>query len=136
MKSYYQFPSVPESGIIAYLEGELIRIFFKITPFEFPDSEENEDGMSFENAPETYECEQVDVAGRTYADIVSAIVNDRYSPDDVQAILANYTEVNNTNAVAKIAVEKKDEYLNEYAAFQEWRRLAKEVAEKTIEIIA
>lgn len=136
MKSYYQFPSVPESGIIAYLEGGLTRIFFNIKPFVFPKNEDEDGMMNFENAPETFECEQVDVAGRTYNEIVSAIVNERYSPDDVQAIFANYTEVNNTSPLVKIAVEKQDEYLNEYSAYQEWRRLAKQVAEETLKIIA
>ena len=141
MKCNYEFPSIPESGVIAYIEGEIVRIFFNITPAAIAPpmdgAEEDENGDNQPSSVQTYDCEQVDViGGRDYADIVSAIVNERYSPDDVQAIFANYTEVNNTSPLVKIAVEKQDEYLNEYSAFQEWRRLAKKVAEETIKIIA
>lgn len=125
MKCNYQFPSVPESGIIAYPEGNIIRVFFDITPAQSKpsESEEEEDEADI---PQTYDCNQVDVHGREYADIVGAIVNDRYSSDAVQAIIANYTDAQ--DADSDMDADKREEYLKEYSDYQQWRRHAKTIA--------
>ncbi len=136
MKCNYQFPSIPQSGVIAYTEGNLIRIFFDITPAESNPTEIGADGSEENNEeaeiPQTYDCTQVDVTGgRSYGDIVSAIINDKYSADDVQAIIANYTEVNEEDT--EISEEKQQEYLNEYAAYQQYRKHAKSIAKIVLE---
>lgn len=129
MKCNYEFQAIPESGIIAYPEGDIIRIFFDITPAQ-PVSSESESG---EDADEnqTYDCNQVDVYGRSYGDIVSAIVSDKYSNDEVQAIIANYTEA--MDEESDLPDEKREEYLTEYSEFQQWRKHAKAVATVVLE---
>lgn len=133
MKCNYQFPTVPESGIIAYPEGEILRIFYDITPAPIApsESEGGNNGDETADIPQTYDCNQVDVHGRTYGDIVSAIVNDKYSNDDVQAIIANYTEVMDEDS--DIDEEKREEYLAEYSDFQQWRKHAKAIATEVLE---
>lgn len=132
MRANYQFASVPESGIIAYTEGNIVRVFFDIEEAPAPIAMEGEE--QGEN-PKTYNCEQVDVkTGRTYGDIVSAIVNDKYSPDDVQAIIANYTEIGSLSPY-NATEEKAEEYTEEYDAYQSWRKKAKEIAEQVLTII-
>ena len=132
MKCNYQFPSIPQSGIIAYPEGEILRVFYDITPAQTAPAE-SEDGSNDEDAdiPQTYDCNQVDVYGRTYGDIVSAIVNDKYSNDDVQAIIANYTEV--MDEESEVDEDKREEYLEEYSTYQQWRKHAKEIATIVLE---
>lgn len=130
MKRYYQFPSVPESKIIAFAEGDIVRVFFNIEEAELPVTENDEVES---NNPVIYACEQVDVkGGRTYGEIVAAIVNEKYSADDVQAIIANYAELNNAQPLSEISKEKQEEYLIEYNEFQTWRSTAKKVAEQVL----
>lgn len=69
--------------------------------------------------------------GRTYNDIVSAIVSDKYSNDDVQAIIANYTEVMDEDS--DIDEEKREEYISEYSDYQQWRKHAKAIANEVLE---
>ncbi len=135
MKCNYQFPSVPQSGVIAFAEGNILRLFFDITPAETAPAEmESETESDDEDAdiPQTYDCTQVDVVGgRTYGDIVSAIVNDKYSADDVQAIIANYTEINEEDT--DVAEDKQEEYIKEYADYQQYRKHAKAIASIVLE---
>lgn len=134
MISYNEFTVVPESGIICFKEGTLIRVYFDIEPHQ-PIAEENApEGMQWENNPNLYVCQNVDVEGRTYGDIVSAIVNDRYSADDVQALQANYIEAKDPGS--EIPEDKREEYLTEYSDFQAWRKHAKEVASEVITLIS
>ena len=56
----------------------------------------------------------------TYGEIVSAIIGERYSQDAQYAILANY---------------QLDGETEEYLAFQERRRYAKEVAKQALEVL-
>ena len=121
MKALYQLAQLPQSGVKARVEGALLRLLFDFSPAE---SREGEDTTGF------YDCESVDVKGNTYGDIVSAIVNDRYSGDDVQAIMANYAEA--VDADSDITAEKRAEYLSEYEAYQAWRKHAKEIAHEVV----
>lgn len=110
-------PQLPESGVQVTIEGELLRLLFDFSPAEPHEGEEETD---------IYDCESVDVTGRTYGSIVAAIVNDRYSADDVQAIMANYAEA--LDSSSEITAEKRAEYLAEYEDYQAWRKHAKEIA--------
>lgn len=131
MKCNYQFASVPESGIIAYPEGDILRVFYDITPAPVAPSESEEDTDNEADIPQIYDCNHVDVRGRSYNDIVSAIVSDKYSNDDVQAIIANYTEAMDVDS--DINEEKREEYLTEYSDFQSWRKHAKTIANSVLE---
>jgi hypothetical protein len=108
---------LPQSGVQVTIEGVLLRLLFDFTQAEPVEGDDRTD---------IYNCESVDVKGRGYGDIVSAIVNDRYSADQVQAIMANYAEASDSEST--ITPEKREEYLEEYEAYQGWRKHAKEIA--------
>ncbi len=133
MVSYNEFATVPQSGIKCVKEGDILRVYFDIQPYEPPVSENEPEGMHSPSAENQYVCQVVDVPGRTYGDIVSAIVNDKYSADDVQALQANFIEAKDEES--DIADEKRDEYLAEYANFQIWRKKAKEIASYVVKTI-
>ena len=120
MKANYQMPSIPQNGVQVTLEGPLVRLLFDFTPATpvLEDGEEAPDDL--------FDCESVDTTDRSYGGIVSAIINDRYSQDRVQAILANYQ--NAIDPESTIEVDKRAEYLQEYHEFQDYREHAKTVA--------
>ena len=120
MKANYQMPSLPQNGVQVTLEGPLVRLLFDFTPATpvLEDGEEVPDDL--------FDCESVDTTDRSYGGIVSAIINDRYSQDRVQAILANYQ--NAIDPESTIDVDKRAEYLQEYHEFQDYREHAKTVA--------
>ena len=120
MKANYQMPSLPQNGVQVTLEGPLVRLLFDFTPATpvLEDGEEAPDDL--------FDCESVDTTDRSYGGIVSAIINDRYSHDRVQAILANYQ--NAIDPESTIDVDKRAEYLQEYHDFQDYREHAKTVA--------
>ena len=113
-------PSLPQNGVQVTLEGPLVRLLFDFTPATpvLEDGEEAPDDL--------FDCESVDTTDRSYGGIVSAIINDRYSQDRVQAILANYQ--NAIDPESTIEVDKRAEYLQEYHEFQDYREHAKTVA--------
>lgn len=133
MISYNEFAVIPENGIICREEGTILRVYFDIKLHEPIVSENEPEGMHSETSQDIYVCENVDVEGRTYGDIVSAIVNDRYSADDVQALQANYIEAKDPDS--DLDDDKREEYLTEYAEFQAWRKHAKEVAATVVDLI-
>lgn len=125
MKAYGAKPDGVQEGIAILREGTLRRVYFDIRRREREQDESAGDTMRTD--PENdWEMDYVDVADLAYGTVVSAIVNDRYSADDVQAILANHTEAKDDSSV--MDAEKREEYLAEYAEFQAWRKKAKEVA--------
>lgn len=121
MKASYQMTALPQSGVQVTIEGALMRLLFDFSQAEPREGEESTD---------IYDCESVDVNGRTYGDIVSAIVNDRYSSDAVQAIMANYAEA--LDSSSDITPEKRAEHLEEYEDYQTWRKHAKEIASEVV----
>lgn len=134
MKAYSDLRTYPKGqGVEVRVEGNTLRVFFDFEEISIPNHEAGE------KKPKTVKqlkYESIDVVGgRAYPDIVSAIVRDRYSDNEIQAILANYAEVNNTASVLILTPEKKEEYLQEYADFQQWRAHAKEIAHVVITLI-
>lgn len=128
MKTQKHIAAVPECGVEVVLEGNLTRIFF-----DFTDPEPREDAE--EPIPADIKvCENVDVEGRSYGDIVSAIINDHYSDDANQALNANRELAKDPDS--GISEQKREEYLAEYAAYQEWRAHAKKIASIVIATIA
>lgn len=125
MKAQKHIASIPESGVLVVLEGSLTRIYF-----DFTDPQPREEEPF---AVDIKECENIDVHGRSRDDIVSAIINDRYNNNSYQAISANYELAKDPDS--QITPEKRAEYLEEHAAFQNWRIHAKEIASIAISII-
>lgn len=126
MKASYQIESLPQSGVQVTVEGALVRLLFDFRKPEVPAGGESV-------AEDIYECESVDVRGRGYGDIIAAILNDRYSPDDVQAIMANYAEATDKNSSTETG--KRDEYIAEYNEYQAFRKHAKAIAAKVVSMI-
>ena len=120
MKTVYQVQALPSDGVAITLEGKLLRVLFD---FEKVESKEGDD-IHMPTADDLYYCESIDVNGRGYGDIISAIVNDRYPTDEKDAIMANY-ELVKDNLCPE---EKKAEYIAEYQDLQSWRTRAKEIA--------
>jgi hypothetical protein len=83
-----------------------------------------------EQVDEEYEVGSVTIAidhnlcDDDYGPLVSAIIHDRYSPDDIEAIHLNYT------------ASKTTEHKNEFAALNQWRATAKEKAREAIGYVA
>lgn len=138
MRTIEQFERVPESGIIIRKEGAIIRVFFGIkevtqkSPDDKAEAKKGEDSDA-QQGVKLYEGYTVDVNGRTYADIVAAIVNDKYSSNDVQALQSNYIEAK--DAESELTEAKREEYLAEWTNFQNWRKQAKEVAAEAVKMI-
>lgn len=124
MKALEQFQNVPENGIVIRQEGAVVRLFFDIEPApEMP----TEDGETPCVPSDLFKCYNVDVATpANYGNVIAAIVNDKYSADDVQALTANYFEAKDSESALSDA--KRAEYLNEWNEFQAWRAKAKEIA--------
>lgn len=138
MRTIEQFERVPESGIIIRKEGAIVRVFFGIKEihqegFEDKAKTKNGEESNEQQGVKLYEGYTVDVNGRTYADIVAAIVNDKYSSNDVQALQSNYIEAK--DAESELTESKRAEYLAEWATFQDWRKQAKEIAAEVIKMI-
>jgi len=116
MKTTKHIAEVPVSGVEVVIEGPLTRLFFD---FQNPVPREGDPA-------DLKVCESIDVYGREYGQMVSAIINDKYNADSTQALTANYELAKDSKS--GLTPEKKAEYLAEYAAYQTWRAHAKEIA--------
>ena len=102
-------------------EGTLLRIFFDYEDVVVTD----EDGDV-----KKYICENVDVEGRSYAEIVSALIRSKYEQNSVEAIIANYEMAKDTTS--DLTDEKRAGYIAEYNNYQAFRLRAKEIANNVI----
>lgn len=128
MKAFMNLPVAPSDNVMVEREGNLLRVYFDFQKETVKDMEGNE-----VKEPVQYSCQCVDLKGNHgYGAIVGAIVNDRFSNDDVQAITANYELAKDESS--DITDEKREEYIAEYKEFQEYRAHAKEVANKVVNL--
>lgn len=114
-------------GYHAMREGSLFRVYYNFAEVKQTQQLTAEGEQPQEEEQTLGTANYVDItASVDYATIVSAIVKEQYSDDDVQALLANYTEAQ--DSASDLTDEKREEYLTEYAAFQQHRRTAKAIA--------
>jgi hypothetical protein len=74
----------------------------------------------------TYRSLYVQVTSLAYDQLVAAIIQSRYTSNDIEAImLNNMAAIGNTET---LTTEKRAEYVDEYTKLQAWRAHAKEVA--------
>lgn len=74
----------------------------------------------------SYRSLYVQVSSLAYDQLVAAIIQSRYSSNDIEAImLNNMAAIGNTET---LTTEKRAEYVEEYTKLQAWRAHAKEVA--------
>ena len=74
----------------------------------------------------SYRSLYVQVKSISYADVISAIIQSRYSDSEITSIVMNNMQANDINS--EISQEKRKEYISEYAELQSWRKRAKEIA--------
>lgn len=127
MIEHMNYEGIVPSGVEVVRETTLLRIRFD---WEKVDHEATEDRDAYSELI----CHLVDTKAADYGGIVSAIITDKFPEDAYQAILANYELAKDKNS--GITPEKKEEYLEEYNAFQAWRAKAKAVANQVLEIIS
>ena len=78
------------------------------------------------NTVTSYRSLYVHVKSISYADVISAIIQSRYSDSEITSIVMNNMQANDINS--EISQEKRKEYISEYAELQLWRKHAKEIA--------
>ena len=101
---------VPE--VILVPQGKYTHLLYGITLV--PASEG--DGEMKMPMPEHYEAERIEILGTPdYGMLVSAMVRNKYSSDEVEAIVLNYGDGDKAHE-------------REYVALQEWRSEAKRIA--------
>ena len=74
----------------------------------------------------SYRSLYVQVKYISYANVISAIIQIRYSDSEITAIVMNNMQANDINS--EISQEKRKEYISEYTELQSWRKHAKEIA--------
>ncbi|MEL5894234.1 hypothetical protein AAE250_12085 [Bacteroides sp. GD17] len=130
MKSYGTLIGELPTGVETVVEGALLRIYFDFARKDAVRSAGSEDVV----VEDQYVCENVDVEGEhDYDNIVSAIIMDRYDANKRDAIFANLEMARDTTS--GLTEEKRTEYLQEYADYQNYRTKAKEVAKAVLENI-
>ena len=127
---------LPKDNVKVTLSGNYLQVAYDFVRIE-QKSEDSKDGMHMmlENS---CQGEYIELRGgiRSYDAIASAIIEDKYPSDKMDAIRLNF-ELAQNSAVASIALDdsKRDEYIAEYKEMQEWRIHAKEIARKAVELI-
>jgi len=139
MKIQRTLVEIPKDNVIVTVAGDYLQVAYDFARIE--QSGDNSDDASdtlHQTVPNSCMGEYIELFGgeRSYDAIVSAIVEDKYPADKMDAIRLNF-ELAQNGVVATIEVsdEKCDEYLAEYKAMQEWRLHAKEIARKAVELI-
>lgn len=110
MKVYADYNGEVPAGVVVVKEGSITRIYF-----DYGTETKQVDGEDVTMLV----CENVDITGPVdYNKVVSAVVRDKYSADSVEAILSNGADT--------------PEHKTEFDAFQEWRKIAKAVANAAV----
>jgi len=137
MKIQCTLVEIPKDNVVVTVDGDYLKVAYDFARIE----QSGDDSSEAMHMPVENSCmgDYIELYGgeRSYDAIVSAIIEDKYPSDKMDAIRLNF-ELAQNGAVATIEVsdEKCDEYLAEYKAMQEWRIHAKEIARKAVEIIA
>lgn len=135
MKAYFDLiGDAPKEDVFAIVSGDVLRVTYDYVKSE-PKKDSEDNVVVGDNA---YSAEYIELRGgvRSYDAIASAIIEDKYPSDKMDAIRLNYELAQNADTTGiTLSDEKKDEYIAEYKAMQEWRIHAKEVAKTAVELI-
>ena len=135
MKAYFDLDGdAPKEDVFAIVSGDVLRVTYDYVKSE-PKKDSEDNVVVGDNA---YSAEYIELRGgvRSYDAIASAIIEDKYPSDKMDAIRLNYELAQNADTTGiTLSDEKKDEYIAEYKAMQEWRIHAKEVAKTAVELI-
>lgn len=127
---------LPKDGVKVLLEGNYLQVSYDFEAVEQPAENADDKDMAMRMvSKDAYIGEYVELRGgeRGYDAIISAIVEDKYPTDKMDAVRLNY-ELAKDDTIT-ISDEKRGEYLAEYKAMQEWRIHAKEIAAIAVGII-
>lgn len=136
MKIQCTMAELPKDNVKVSVSGNYLQVAYDFVRIEQKaDDASDSMRMAAENS-----ClgEYIELRGgiRSYDAIASAIIEDKYPSDKMDAIRLNF-ELAQNSAVASIALadSKREEYIAEYKAMQEWRIHAKEIARKAVDLI-
>lgn len=135
MKTYFDLVGeAPRENVSVNVSSDWMRVTYDYVKSE-PKKDSEGNVVVGDNA---YSAEYIELRDgiRSYDAIASAIIEDKYPSDKMDAIRLNF-ELAQNSAVASIALDdsKRDEYIAEYKEMQEWRIHAKEIARKAVELI-
>lgn len=124
---------LPKDNVKVTVSGNYLQVAYDFVRIEQKADDANDSmHMVVENS---CQGEYIELRGgiRSYDAIISAIVEDKYPTDKMDAVRLNY-ELAKDDTIS-ISDEKRAEYLAEYKAMQEWRIHAKEIGRKAVDLI-
>lgn len=133
MKIQYTMAELPKDNVKVSVSGNYLQVAYDFVRIEQKADNANDSmHMVVENS---CQGEYIELRGgeRGYDAIISAIVEDKYPTDKMDAVRLNY-ELAKDDTIS-ISEEKRAEYLAEYKTMQEWRIHAKEIARKAVDLI-
>lgn len=138
MKVQLAMAKLPKDNVKVMMIGDYLMVAYDFVKVEQPASSSEDATEQTQTKDDSYIGDYIELRGgvRSYDAIVSAIIEDKYPSDKMDAIRLNF-ELAQNSVVTTISLsdEKCDEYLAEYKAMQEWRVHAKEIARKAADLI-
>ena len=135
MKAYIDLGAgAPNENVSVLVDGNYLRVTYDYVKSE-PKKDSEGNVVVGDNA---YSAEYIELrcCVRSYDAIASAIIEDKYPSDKMDAIRLNYELAQNADTTGiTLSDEKKEEYTAEYKTMQEWRIHAKEVAKTAVALI-
>ena len=126
---------LPKDNVKVSVSGNYLQVSYDFVRIEQKEDASDSMHMVVENS---CQGEYIELRGgiRSYDSIASAIIEDKYPSDKMDAIRLNFELAQNSD-VASISLDdsKRKEYIAEYKAMQEWRIHAKEIARKAVDLI-
>ena len=137
MKIQCTMAVLPKDNVKVSVSGNYLQVAYDFVRIEQKEEEEASDSMHMlvENS---CQGEYIELRGgiRSYDAIASAIIEDKYPSDKMDAIRLNFELAQNSD-VASISLDdsKRKEYIAEYKEMQDWRIHAKDIARKAVDLI-
>ena len=126
---------LPKDNVKVSVSGNYLQVAYDFVRIEQKEEASDSMHMLVENS---CQGEYIELRGgiRSYDAIASAIIEDKYPSDKMDAIRLNFELAQNSD-VASISLDdsKRKEYIAEYKAMQEWRIHAKDIARKAVDLI-
>ena len=135
MKIQLSLAELPAENVSVTVSGSYLQVAYDFEKMEQSSIEDETMQNVVENS---YMGEYIELRGgvRSYDAIASAIIEDKYPSDKMDAIRLNYELAQNADTTGiTLSDEKKEEYIAEYKTMQEWRIHAKEVAKTAVALI-
>lgn len=135
MKIQCTMAVLPKNNVKVSVSGNYLQVAYDFVRIEQKEEASESMHMAVENS---CQGEYIELRGgiRSYDAIASAIIEDKYPSDKMDAIRLNFELAQNSDVASiSLADSKREEYIAEYKAMQEWRIHAKEIARKAVDLI-